>query len=137
MLVAADGAYYTMLCCMHQGNEKNDEIPGTRSSQPSFRDCVDTCSSTPTCQSVVYTQVHYDDNDTVGTCKLFTTGGFSTQSCGSDYHDYAYITACPAIESPEDMTVLCSTDCPMANGQVYSSKGGEVCSSSSVLASAS
>lgn len=41
-------------------------------------------------------------------------------------HDYAYMTSPPAIDIPEPMTILCSTECPHAHGQQYSAKYGEV-----------
>lgn len=41
-------------------------------------------------------------------------------------HGTAFVIDPPTIESPDDPIVLCSTECPMAHGQVYDSPSGEV-----------
>lgn len=43
--------------------------------------------------------------------------------CGDDSHDYAYLTAPPEIDSPDTSTFGCATECPLADGREYKSKG--------------
>ncbi|OJJ81473.1 uncharacterized protein ASPGLDRAFT_132647 [Aspergillus glaucus CBS 516.65] len=118
-----DGSYFTLLCCTH--NPDNSEIPNTKSIVSSFKECATTCSSTSGCQSYVYS-ARANRVDARGTCKLYNTGGHQTFKCGDDTHDYAYITAPPAIDSPDVATVACATECPFSDGQQYKSKGGEL-----------
>ncbi|KAJ5146203.1 uncharacterized protein N7515_000767 [Penicillium bovifimosum] len=67
-----------------------------------------------------------NNQDEIGTCKLYNKGSFQTARCGDDTHDYAYITAPPAIESADRAAVVCATECPGSDGQQYESKGGEL-----------
>lgn len=73
--------------------------------------------------------------DARGTCRLFSTGGFSTES-GDGTRDYAYLIASPAIDSPDTLTAACPdvrcpvvggpTECSQADKQLFQSQGGEV-----------
>ncbi|KAI9371383.1 hypothetical protein BJX61DRAFT_543749 [Aspergillus egyptiacus] len=118
-----DGSHYTLLCCSHNPTA---EMPDTRSVVNSFKECARKCSSTTGCKSYVYTSTRGNAAaDVPGTCKLYETGKFETTKCGDDSHDYAYLTPAPAIESPDELTMKCSTECPFAHQQVYDSKGGE------------
>lgn len=62
-------------------------------------------------------------SDPIGTCKVYETGGFSTEACNDQSHDYGYITGAPAITSPDTVFVACPTECPEADGREYKSKG--------------
>lgn len=64
-----------------------------------------------------------------GDCDLYTLGGFSATPCGSgNDHDWLYFIDPPAEPAPNDVTHLCSTECPGAHNQKYVSEFGKVTS---------
>lgn len=60
-------------------------------------------------------------------CMFFKHGDFTTAtSCSVDTHDWYYIGDAPPQDFPNEQLVLCSTECPTANGQKYVSEFGKV-----------
>lgn len=86
------------------------------------------CSQTEDCNSVQF--VAFDKPgvpEPYHTCKLSKDGGFSSGVCGAtDMHSYASLVDPPPIEVMDSASVMCSTECPFANGQQFVSKSGEV-----------
>lgn len=76
--------------------------------------------------SFVFSAVAQNNGHALGNCQIFDAGGFSTKECGDDTHDYAFISPAPEQDSPELLTIACSTECPYANGQQYTASKGEV-----------
>lgn len=67
--------------------------------------------------------VYGDYNDEkAGACKLYKKGAFSNTKCSNTLHDWAYLTDPPVIEVEEKPQVACSTECPDADGQIYTAK---------------
>lgn len=72
---------------------------------------------------------HARNADPYHECKLSHEGGFSSAVCGAeDMHSYAFLIDPPPIESPDSATILCSTECPYADGQQFVTSVGEVSS---------
>jgi hypothetical protein len=61
-----------------------------------------------------------------GACKLYSSGEFSTTRCGNTLHDWAYLTDPPFVDVPESVRAACSTECPDADGQIYTAKNKQV-----------
>lgn len=64
----------------------------------------------------------------LNTCILYDAGSFATDKCGNDAHDAAFTIDPPTYDQPVFATIMCSTECPFANGQQYTSDSGEVSS---------
>lgn len=62
----------------------------------------------------------------LGNCQLYDLGVPSSQECSDDTHIYSFISPAPAVDSPEFLTIACSTECPYADGQQYTASKGEV-----------
>ncbi|KAJ5379414.1 hypothetical protein N7509_012533 [Penicillium cosmopolitanum] len=56
-----------------------------------------------------------------GTCRLYGTGGFATGEPSDGSLDYAYISNPLPVNSPNQLTAMCSTKCPGADGGVHRS----------------
>ncbi|CAI7585420.1 unnamed protein product [Penicillium pancosmium] len=122
MFTTDDGAYWTLLCCTE--NADGSFIPGSESVEGSLKDCAAKCSTTKGCQSYEFANQLSDPS--YGNCKLYSTGGFSTKKSVDTMHDYAYVTAPPAVSSPDTLTTACPTECPDIDGREYKSQGGEL-----------
>lgn len=59
-------------------------------------------------------------------CILYEEGDFSVTACGDDAHNYAFVIDPPAIDSPDLATIMCSRECPYADGQQFTTDAGEV-----------
>lgn len=57
---------------------------------------------------------------------MYTDGEFSTTKCGNTLHDWAYLTDPPIVDVKQDVRLACSTDCPDADGQLYTAKNKQV-----------
>ncbi|KAL2205816.1 hypothetical protein CC79DRAFT_826712 [Sarocladium strictum] len=125
IFTTSDRAHFAYQCCARHPDEARENMPGTETNQPSMKACAEQCNKTAGCQSIIFTQVTHG-TELRGTCKLFRSEGYTSAACGDDTHDYAYMRSPPAIEIPELLTKLCSTDCPHADGQRYSARYGEV-----------
>jgi hypothetical protein len=70
---------------------------------------------------------HAKGTDPLNECRLSIEGGYSAIACGYvDMHSYAFLIDPPPADSPTIPTVLCSTECPFANGQQHITSVGEV-----------
>lgn len=67
----------------------------------------------------------YND-EKAGDCKLYGSGTFSDGKCGNTLHDWAYLTDPPVVEVEENVRAACSTECPDADGQIYTAKNKQV-----------
>jgi len=84
------------------------------------------CAKTDACNSVQFVAHVRSGSEPLHQCKLSKEGGFSSGVCGAtDMHNYAYLIDPPVVESPDSATILCSTECPFANGQQYTTVVGE------------
>ncbi|KAI9647320.1 hypothetical protein NHQ30_003705 [Ciborinia camelliae] len=89
-------------------------VPSTESIQA----CMEACSNTQGCLSVDYVQRVGDHK--LKDCDLYKSGGEDPPdtTCASKSVDMAYAIDPPVADGPDEGSVLCSTDCPFANGQV-------------------
>ncbi|KAJ5382456.1 hypothetical protein N7517_000367 [Penicillium concentricum] len=122
IIETSDGGYYTFQCCMHESKGssliKNVQTTG-------YDDCINQCTLTDSCKAFRY--VFGDNGDEkAGDCKLYGSGTFSDGKCGNTLHDWAYLTDPPVIEIPESVRAACSTECPDADGQIYTAKNKQV-----------
>ena len=116
-----DGATFFIQCCTHGAQTVIKTIVAA-----DFGECMDECSKTDRCSSVQFVTNNAIASEPYHTCKLSEDGGYSSVACGSnDVHSYAFVVDPPVIDSPDSAGVLCSTECPFANGQLYVSAVGE------------
>lgn len=121
MYQSPDGATFFIQCCTHGAQTVIKTIVAA-----DFGECMDECSKTDRCSSVQFVTNNAIASEPYHTCKLSEDGGYSSVACGSnDVHSYAFVVDPPAIDSPDSAGVLCSTECPFANGQLYVSAVGE------------
>ncbi|KAK1763282.1 hypothetical protein QBC33DRAFT_518873 [Phialemonium atrogriseum] len=116
----ADGATFFIQCCTHGAASVIKTFIAT-----DFRECMNECSKTDTCNSVQFI-AHARNADPYHECKLSHEGGFSSIVCGAeDMHSYAFLIDPPPIEALDSATILCSTECPYADGQQFVTSVGE------------
>ncbi|OBT66381.1 hypothetical protein VE03_04886 [Pseudogymnoascus sp. 23342-1-I1] len=108
-----DGTFFKIQCGYHHGTTA---IQITTA--PSLQKCIDKCSQENTCNSVNYVPTSLS-------CTLLSSTGAATVSEASAGQDYAYKIDPPTQPASDEMLVACSTTCPSANGQSYSSRFGE------------
>ncbi|THC87934.1 hypothetical protein EYZ11_012617 [Aspergillus tanneri] len=107
-VIGHDGTHFMLQCCTKKRPGANQV--GRLTHVQSKKDCVNKCLSTtyPTCDSVEY-------DNSKKTCTFFTLGDFSTEDAGGDLKDWLYFINPPARPAPDNITHMCSTDCPAAH----------------------
>ncbi|KAJ5592700.1 hypothetical protein N7537_009604 [Penicillium hordei] len=90
-----------------------------------YDDCINQCTLTNNCQAFRYVFGDYN-GESAGDCKLYGSGSFSETKCANTLHDWAYLTDPPVIEVEETVRAACSTECPDADGQIYTAKNKQV-----------
>ncbi|KAJ5950497.1 uncharacterized protein N7479_008910 [Penicillium vulpinum] len=122
IIETSDGGYYTFQCCMHEskGSTLLKNVPTT-----GYDDCINQCTLTDNCQAFRYVFGANGDEKT-GDCKLYASGTFSNAKCGNTLHDWAYLTDPPVVDVAENLRAACSTECPDADGQIYTAKNKQV-----------
>lgn len=123
--MAPDGTYFYMKCCAHgaSGKEIGRKVTDT------YQACMDYCASVDLCKGAQYTNRDKAGSlEPLHTCIIYDEGKFSDVPCGNDAHDTAFTIDPPTADHPNQASVMCSTECPYADGQQYESKYGEVCS---------
>ncbi|KXG46663.1 uncharacterized protein PGRI_055190 [Penicillium griseofulvum] len=122
IIETSDGAYYNFQCCMHEATGSTF-IKTVRTT--GYDDCINQCTLTDDCQAFRYVFGDYN-GESAGDCRLYGSGVFSDKKCGNTLHDWAYLTDPPVIEVPENVRAACSTECPDADGQIYTAKNKQV-----------
>lgn len=141
----ADGTQFTFICCSKNKDGSQAETTSARFIASSFKECAERCSVTSglpeVCHwtfydvynidvwnfhnhdlhSVVRTVGKITRTDPTGTCRLYGTGGFATGEPSDGSLDYAYISNPLPVNSPNQLTAMCSTKCPGADGGVHRS----------------
>ncbi|KAG9233630.1 GLEYA domain-containing protein, partial [Amylocarpus encephaloides] len=108
-----DGTFFKIQCAHHHGTTT---IQVTTAK--SFQECIDKCSQETACNSVNYVPAS-------SLCSLLSSTGAATVSEASPAQNYAYKVDPPTRPAKDENLVVCSTSCPSANGQSYSSVFGE------------
>ncbi|KAF7956992.1 hypothetical protein EAE96_004314 [Botrytis aclada] len=114
------GVFFNIQCCTHGSSTVLETFIAK-----DFKDCMNACAETETCNSVIFVKREYSGTEPVNQCKLSAPGGYSEAKCGDDMHSYASFIDPPPIESPNSATIMCSTECPYANGQQHVTAVGE------------
>ncbi|KAK6351455.1 hypothetical protein TWF718_004615 [Orbilia javanica] len=105
---APDGSHFMIKCNTHNWSKT---LESTRAE--TFQECIDKCALKDGCKAV-----NYDAPNGKG-CYLMGEGGLGPNTVDCPIHHYAFIVDPPTQPAPDDMTILCSTECPHANHNTY------------------
>ncbi|KAI1081425.1 hypothetical protein F5B20DRAFT_579289 [Whalleya microplaca] len=115
IFVSAGGQYMRTRCNAHV----NSQAPFASSALSTLTECFNYCSDTPGCNSV-----SWEGGRPSWLCRLYSEGEEAAGPCANHLHDMAFIMDPPTIEAADDPLILCSTECPYANGQTWDSPSG-------------
>ncbi|KAI9647324.1 hypothetical protein NHQ30_003709 [Ciborinia camelliae] len=114
------GTYFQVKCGAQ--NTASIAIPGSRPLHD-FAECMTACADIPECKSVTFNggKPNWD-------CKFFETGVEALVADATKNKASAIVIDPPTSQKADDLTFLCSTECPNADGQTWESETGEVSS---------
>ncbi|KAE8149881.1 hypothetical protein BDV25DRAFT_140399 [Aspergillus avenaceus] len=117
----SSGQYMYIQCCTDRTFGRN--IGGA--SVLNLGECMDLCmkEETGTCRSVTWDSSGGNRADAIN-CVMWAHGGFSTDESRPGSH-HAFLVEAPYVDQPDDEIDLCSTQCPGANHQVFTTQYGE------------
>ncbi|KAK9783904.1 hypothetical protein SCAR479_00463 [Seiridium cardinale] len=115
-IFTTDGGNYMKIRC-----EAHVLVNTPMAQQPlsTLAECLNYCSDTPGCKSA-----SWEGGRPTWACKLYSEGEEAAVACTNKLHDMAFMIDPPTIEAADDMTIMCSTECPDANGQIWDSPSG-------------
>ncbi|EPS36387.1 hypothetical protein H072_10119 [Dactylellina haptotyla CBS 200.50] len=105
---ATDGSYFMIRCGLYHSTEILDTVLAD-----SLQQCIERCATKDGCNAVNF------DTQNGRTCSLLGQGGLGPKAMSSTVHHYAFMVDPPTKEAANDMTVMCSTECPYANHNTY------------------
>ncbi|KAB8303290.1 hypothetical protein EYC80_004730 [Monilinia laxa] len=117
IFLTPQGTYFQVKC----GSQNTAEItiPGSRPLHD-FAECMTACADIPECQSVTFAngKPNWD-------CKMFGTGVEALVADATKNKVSAVVIDPPTSAKADDLTFLCSTECPNADGQIWDSPTGQ------------
>ncbi|CEL10605.1 hypothetical protein ASPCAL13722 [Aspergillus calidoustus] len=115
--VAPDGSWFRLQCDFHGWY-----APATHIEAASYHECLNKCSEVEGCGAIVW------DHLNGKTCSLMFGAGVVSKAGDTPCpnHDYAYLIDPPTAEQQDDMIILCSGQCPWAQGQHLPTAFGRV-----------
>ncbi|KAF7927900.1 uncharacterized protein EAE98_000312 [Botrytis deweyae] len=111
------GTYFKVKC----GFENTAEIT-VSGSRPlhDFAECMTACADIPECKSVTFA-----NGKPNWECKMFEAGVEALTSDATNKKASAVVIDPPTSAKQDDLTYLCSTECPNADGQTWDSPTGQ------------
>ncbi|KAF3135462.1 hypothetical protein TWF703_006006 [Orbilia oligospora] len=105
---APDGSHFMLKCNTHHWSKT---LESTRAD--TLQGCIDKCAAKDGCKAV-----NFDAPNGKG-CYLMGEGGLTNKAVDCPNHHYAFLVDPPTQPAANDMTVMCSTECPYANHNTY------------------
>ncbi|KAF3922020.1 hypothetical protein ABW20_dc0106004 [Dactylellina cionopaga] len=105
---ATDGSFFMIRCTFHHWTQTLEKTEAD-----DFKQCIEKCAAKDGCKAVNY------DAPNGKKCYLMGEGGMSDKAVTCGIHNYAFIVDPPTQAAANDMTIMCSTDCPYANHNTY------------------
>jgi hypothetical protein len=140
LYATSSGDYMYIQCC---ADRRNGRLLGA-DTVADFGACMDLCmqdktgecrrfvalTSSQRTQMLTASSVTFAPSSTGRTdsvnCALWAHGGFSPDQTSANLGHHAYYVEAPYVDQPDDEIELCSTKCPGAHNQVFTSQYGEV-----------
>ncbi|KAH8434321.1 uncharacterized protein LDX57_011968 [Aspergillus melleus] len=121
LYATSSGDYMYIQCC----TDRNNGLLLGVDNVADFGACMDLCMKDQTgkCRSVSFTDATTGRSDPFN-CALYAHGGFAPDESLQEAH-HAYFVEAPYQDQPDDEIELCSTKCPGAHNQVFTSNYGE------------
>ncbi|KAJ0415609.1 hypothetical protein BJY00DRAFT_326832 [Aspergillus carlsbadensis] len=122
LYATSSGDYMYIQCCAER---QNGRLLGA-DAVADFGECMDLCMKDKTgqCRSVMYSP-ESTGRQNGQNCVLWAHSGFSPDETLFEISHHAYYVEAPYVDQPDDEIELCSTQCPGANNQVFTSNYGE------------
>ncbi|KAI1848688.1 hypothetical protein JX265_005685 [Neoarthrinium moseri] len=115
IFISSGGTYMRTRCNAHV----EAKAPFATLALSTLSECFNHCSETEGCNSV-----SWEGGRPTWACRLYSEGEEAAKPCLNKLHDMAFIMEPPTIEAADDPMILCSTECPYANGQTWDSPSG-------------
>ncbi|ESZ93103.1 hypothetical protein SBOR_6533 [Sclerotinia borealis F-4128] len=118
IFLTPQGTYFQVKCASE--NTAAVGIPGSRPLHD-FAECMTACADIPECKSITFAggKPNWE-------CKMFDTGVESLVADATSQNKASAILIDPPTSNKvDDLTMLCSTECPNADGQTWVSDTGE------------